>query len=103
MIREWRHLTMLKHSGRGHNPKGVDATGEGECAVLCPACPHPGKHLLDNWENAPRAKCWMYALFVTIDANFRLKCKVVSNNITDPSLSCGWTYFVEEAGYKEFL
>lgn len=46
---------------------------------------------------------WMYALFVAIDANFRLKRKVVSNNITDPSLSCGWSYFVEEAGYKEFL
>ncbi|KAG1749250.1 hypothetical protein EDB19DRAFT_1825495 [Suillus lakei] len=45
----------------------------------------------------------MYALFVAIDANFRLKWKVVSNNFTDPSLSRGWTYFVEEAGYKEFL
>ncbi|KAG1787612.1 uncharacterized protein HD556DRAFT_1434387 [Suillus plorans] len=103
MIREWRHLTMLKRSGRGHDPKGVDATGEGECAVLCPACLHPGKNLPDNWENAPRAKHWMYALFVAIDANFYLKRKVVSNNITDPSLSRGWTYFVEEAGYKEFL
>ncbi|KAG2056686.1 hypothetical protein BDR06DRAFT_1005976 [Suillus hirtellus] len=87
----------------GHDPKGLDATVEGECAVLCPACLHPGKNLLDNWENAPQVKCWMYALFVTIDANFRLKWKVVSNNITDPSLSRSWTYFVEEAGYKEFL
>ncbi|KAG2127943.1 hypothetical protein DEU56DRAFT_872715 [Suillus clintonianus] len=103
MLREWRHLTMLKRSGRGHDPKGLDATVEGECAVLCPACPHPGKNLPDNWENAPQAKRWMYALFVAIDANFRLKQKVVSNNFTDPSLSRGWTYFVEEAGYKEFL
>ncbi|KAG1897298.1 uncharacterized protein F5891DRAFT_1129937 [Suillus fuscotomentosus] len=87
----------------GHDPKGLDATVEGECAVLCPACPHPGKNVPDNWENAPQAKRWMYALFVAIDANFRLKQKVVSNNITDPSLSRGWTYFVEEAGYKEFL
>lgn len=46
---------------------------------------------------------WIYALFVAIDANFRLKRKIVSNNITDPSLSRGWAYFVEEAGYKEFL
>ncbi|KAG1746426.1 hypothetical protein EDB19DRAFT_1952649 [Suillus lakei] len=66
-------------------------------------CPHPGKNLPDNWENAPQAKRWMYALFVAIDANFHLKRKVVSNNFTDPSLSRGWTYFVEEAGYKEFL
>jgi hypothetical protein len=42
-------------------------------------------------------------LFVVIIANFRLKQKVVSNNIMDPSLSHSWTYFVEEAGYKEFL
>ncbi|KAG0706718.1 hypothetical protein DFH29DRAFT_899642 [Suillus ampliporus] len=98
MICEWRHLTMLKRSGRGHDPKGVDATVEGECAVLCPACPHPSKNLLDNWENAPWAKRWMYALFVAIDTNFRLKRKVVSNNITDPSLSRSWTYFVEKAG-----
>lgn len=56
MLREWRHLTMLKWSGRGHDPKGLDATVEGECAVLCPACPHPGKNLPDNWENAPQAK-----------------------------------------------
>lgn len=54
MIREWRHLKMLKRSGRGHDPKGIDATTQGECAVLCPACPHPGKNLPANWKDAPR-------------------------------------------------
>jgi hypothetical protein len=47
---------MLKHFGRGHDPKGVKATGEGECAVLCPACLHPGKNLPEDWENVPLAK-----------------------------------------------
>lgn len=56
MICEWRHLLMLKHFGRGHDPKGVKATGEGECAVLCPACLHPGKNLPEDWENVPLAK-----------------------------------------------
>ncbi|KAG1721224.1 hypothetical protein EDB19DRAFT_1835614 [Suillus lakei] len=57
----------------------------------------------DNTSLAPvKVKHWMYALFVAINANLRLKRKVVSNNIMDPSLSCSWTYFVE-AGYKEFL
>jgi hypothetical protein len=55
MIREWRHLKMLKRAGRGHDPAGVLATTEGECAVLCPACPQPGKNLPDNWQNAPVA------------------------------------------------
>ncbi|KAG2139540.1 hypothetical protein BD769DRAFT_1350679 [Suillus cothurnatus] len=103
MIREWRHLKMLKRSGRGHHPNGVDATEEGDCAVLCPACPHPGKNLPDDWEKVPRAKSWIYALFLAIDANFRLKRKIVSSNTTDPSLSCGWAYFVEEGAYKELL
>ncbi|KAG2111751.1 hypothetical protein DEU56DRAFT_935828 [Suillus clintonianus] len=103
MIREWRHLLMLKHFGRGHDPKGVKATGEGECAVLCPACPHPGKNLPEDWENVPLAKRWIYALFIAIDANFRLKRKVVSTNTADPGLSRGWAYFVEEDTYKQFL
>lgn len=53
MIRQWGHLKMLKRAGRGHDPDGVDGTGEGELAVLCPACPHPGKNLPNNWQNAP--------------------------------------------------
>ncbi|KAG2143930.1 hypothetical protein BD769DRAFT_1348075 [Suillus cothurnatus] len=101
MIREWCHLKMLKCSGRGHNPKGVEATAQGECAVLCPACPHPGKNLPDNWKDAPRR--WLYGLFLAIDVNFRLKRKAVSNDSVNPSLSSGWTYFMEDEAYKGFL
>ncbi|KAG1885253.1 hypothetical protein F4604DRAFT_1878622 [Suillus subluteus] len=101
MIREWRHLKMLKRSGRGHDPSGVDGTVEGECTVLCPACPHPGKNLPAGWKDAPRQ--WLYGLFLAIDANFRLKRKAVSSDSVDPSLSCGWGYFVEDKAYKDFL
>ncbi|KAG1893780.1 uncharacterized protein F5891DRAFT_1131166 [Suillus fuscotomentosus] len=101
MIREWRHLKMLKRSGQGHNLKGVEATAQGECAVLCPACPHPGKNLPDNWKDAPRR--WLYGLFLAIDANFQLKRKAVSNDSVDPSLSSGWAYFMEDEAYKGFL
>lgn len=52
IVREWRHIRLLKRSGRGHEPSGVSGTIEGECAVLCPACPHPGKNLPANWEKA---------------------------------------------------
>jgi hypothetical protein len=44
----WAHLKTLKRSGRGHDPAG---TKEGECAVLCPACPQPGMNLPDNWRD----------------------------------------------------
>lgn len=38
-----------------------------------------------------------------IDANFRLKRRVVSSDEIDPSLSRGWAYFVEEASYKSHI
>jgi hypothetical protein len=52
VVRAWRHLKLLKRSGRGHDPGGVEATKIGECAIECPACPHPGKNLPLNWEQA---------------------------------------------------
>ncbi|KAG0692186.1 hypothetical protein DFH29DRAFT_985902 [Suillus ampliporus] len=91
---------MLKHSGRGHNPSSK-TTAEGECTILCPACPHPGKNLPTDWKESPWQ--WLYVLFLAIDANFQLKRKAVSNDNVDPSLSCGWGYFVEEEAYKSFL
>jgi hypothetical protein len=54
IVREWRHLKMLKRAGRGHDPAGVGNTKSGECAVLCPACPQPGRNLPDKWEEAPK-------------------------------------------------
>ncbi|KAG1738452.1 uncharacterized protein EDB91DRAFT_1249364 [Suillus paluster] len=103
MVREWRHLKMLKHFGRGHDPVGVSGTKEGECAVLCPACPQPGKNLPPDWKEAPKAKQWLYSLFVAIDANFCLKRRNISNDEVDPSLSEGWSYFVEEKKFKSHL
>ncbi|KAF9231579.1 hypothetical protein BU15DRAFT_90871 [Melanogaster broomeanus] len=103
IIQEWHHLKMLKRVGRGHDPAGVDNTKEGECAVLCPACPHPGKNLPDDWDKVPTDKEWLYALFIAIDANFRLKRRLSSKDSVDPSLSRGWSYFVEELSYKLYL
>lgn len=42
----------LKQGGCGHDPAGIDATSNGELMVESPACPHPGKNLLDGWEKA---------------------------------------------------
>ncbi|KAG1738676.1 uncharacterized protein EDB91DRAFT_1237718 [Suillus paluster] len=103
IVREWQHLKMLKRAGRGYNSASVESTGSGKCAVLCPACPQPGKNLPDNWRDAPKGKHWLYALFVAIDANFRLKRHIVSKDSMDPSLSCSWAYFVEETAYKKYL
>lgn len=46
---------------------------------------------------------WLYRLFLGIDANFRLKRKNVSSNKSDPGLSNGYSYFVEERKFKAHL
>ena len=40
---------------------GVDATANGELAVKCPACPHPGKNMPERWEEIYKEK--PYVLF----------------------------------------
>ncbi|KAG2096118.1 uncharacterized protein F5147DRAFT_584181 [Suillus discolor] len=103
MVIMWRNIKMLMRAGRGHDPGGVEATQQGQLAVLCPACPQPGKNLSDNWENEPVAMRWLHSFFLAIDANFRLKCRMISTNLRDPGLTHGWAYFVEECGYKSYL
>lgn len=46
---------------------------------------------------------FLYALFIGIDANFRLKRKATSSEERDPSLGGGWAFFVEEQAYKAHL
>jgi hypothetical protein len=113
MICQWRYLKLLKRSVQGHDPAGARATKPGECAVLCPACPQPGKNLIPGWQDAPDDKQytliivsvtgsnisshrWLYALFLGIGANFCLKHKKISSDKADPDLNHGCAYFVEE-------
>ncbi|KAI6119465.1 hypothetical protein EV401DRAFT_2071463 [Pisolithus croceorrhizus] len=103
IIRQWRHLKLLKHTGRGHDPLGISNTKQGDCALLCPACPHPGKNLPQDWRSVGPEKQFLYSLFVALDANFRLKRRAVSKDSNDPSLSEGWAYFMEESAYKSYL
>ncbi|KAF9471168.1 hypothetical protein BDN70DRAFT_939144 [Pholiota conissans] len=103
MIREWRHVRMLKRAGRGHDIAGVKGTKLGECAVICPACPMPGINLLPNWRERPVSDRWLDTLFIGIDANFRLKRMNVSSDKRDPGLNHGYAYIVEESAFKAYL
>jgi hypothetical protein len=47
---------MLKRGGRGHEDSGVKGTQPGALAVVCPACPHPGINLPNDWESAPSSE-----------------------------------------------
>ncbi|KAF8950380.1 hypothetical protein BDZ97DRAFT_1688116, partial [Flammula alnicola] len=103
VVREYGHMSMLKRGGRGHDRTGAAGTRHGELALLCPACPQVGINLPDGWENTPKSKQFLYGLFIGLDANFRLKRKIVSSHLADPGLSQGWAYFVEEDGFKSYL
>ncbi|EIW53788.1 uncharacterized protein TRAVEDRAFT_134057, partial [Trametes versicolor FP-101664 SS1] len=105
MIRQWRHLKMMKRAGRGNVEGGIGAAEQGSCVVECPACPQPGKNLPNDWETDPPARryVWLYRLHLAIDANFRLKRKKVSNDAVDPSLNKGCAYVVEETAYKDHI
>jgi hypothetical protein len=63
MTRQWMHLALVKHAGQGHDPceDCINATKPGECALLCPACPQPGKNLPPDWENVPFHKACVAA------------------------------------------
>ena len=54
-VRQYRNLKMLKRAGRGQDPGGVDATEEGELAIECPACPHPGRNMPSDLEEIPES------------------------------------------------
>ncbi|KAJ8508653.1 hypothetical protein ONZ45_g9101 [Pleurotus djamor] len=103
IIREWRHVLLLKRSGSTYGGRRVADVEPGELSVLCPACPHPGKNLPEGYLSEEPSKRWLYTLFLAIDANFRLKRLASSSDSRDPGLSTGLAYFVDEGNYKQFL
>ncbi|KAF9555177.1 hypothetical protein CPC08DRAFT_737454 [Agrocybe pediades] len=106
VVREYRHLKMLKRAGRGHFPAGSLGTEPGECAVLCPACPCKGprgRNLPEGYDNAPPEKKFLYVEYSGLDANFHVKRRTISSEGKDPSLSNRWSYFVQETPFKQFL
>ncbi|KAJ7750618.1 hypothetical protein B0H16DRAFT_1318629 [Mycena metata] len=103
ITRQWRHVRMLKRAARGHDPKGIANTQPGECALLCPACPQPGKNMAPDWESTPEDRSFIHALFVAMDANLRLKRKDVSTEEKDPGLGNGWAFFCEVKAYMEHV
>ncbi|KAG2046734.1 hypothetical protein BDR06DRAFT_985459 [Suillus hirtellus] len=90
MIHEWRFVMQMKRCSQGHHPGGIQATEASACAVLCPAVPiQAGIYL------------FLYAIFLAIDANFRLVWHNVSSDAIDPGLNHGYAFFVEETTYKD--
>ncbi|KAF7319064.1 CxC2 domain-containing protein [Mycena chlorophos] len=79
------------------------ATGIGELAVRCPACPRPDINLPDGWEKVSPQDQGLYIMYIAIDACFRLKRTMVSSVMRDPALGGGLAYFVEPEPYRKYL
>ncbi|KAF7312718.1 CxC2 domain-containing protein [Mycena indigotica] len=75
----------------------------GGIAVPCWACPSVGFNLPEGWETCSKDDEFLYSLLLALDANFRLKNRIRTNEKHDPSLGPGWGYFVESDAYKEHL
>ncbi|KAJ6458780.1 hypothetical protein C8R45DRAFT_1056277 [Mycena sanguinolenta] len=104
VVRQWRNLRSLKRGGMGNDPDRCTAeTRRGELGVDCIACLKVGVNLPEKWEETPLERRFIYALFLAIDACFRLKLKKISSWWADPSLQDGWVYFVPSQPYAEFV
>ncbi|KAJ8475268.1 hypothetical protein ONZ45_g15673 [Pleurotus djamor] len=102
MIRQYRHIMLLKRAGRGNINDGVSNIAPGELALTCIACPQPGVNLPTNWMSVATALSFLYTLYVSLDANFRLKNRL-RNNDNEAGLHTGLAYFVQQKPYNEHI
>ncbi|KAJ7437065.1 hypothetical protein B0H11DRAFT_2255628 [Mycena galericulata] len=103
MSRQYAFLQRTRRAGRGHDPAGLVATKAGECMVICWACPYNGRNIPKNWRDLDPKYSYLFKLIVAIDANFKLKNRIRTNEHSDPSLGPGWGAFVEPKAYRKHL
>ncbi|KAL1740807.1 hypothetical protein HDZ31DRAFT_46736 [Schizophyllum fasciatum] len=101
MSRQWSFLHRMMRAGRGHDERGIAGTKPGEAAVPCWACPHDGVNMPAGWResNTP----YVHNLFLSMDANFRLKNRFRRNARPDAPLGGGSGCVVEPQTYKDHL
>ena len=103
MFQQWAFLKCLKRSGCTHDLDGIEATKQGECAILCWACPHDGINLPLRWQEVKECCKFLYVLILTMDTNFCLCHKLQPHKCDDAELGPGWAYFIEPSKYKDHL
>ncbi|KAJ7839911.1 hypothetical protein B0H13DRAFT_1649958 [Mycena leptocephala] len=107
IVRQYRMMDMMKRAGRGHDDSGVAGTAQGELALPCRACPHPGINLPDgwdeiNWDEMEEDQRY-YFLMLSQDANFKLINRNVSSEDRDPVVDDGTGYFCNRAEYTAHI
>jgi hypothetical protein len=63
---------MLKRAGRAHDPLRVDSTEVRQCAVECPACPHPNRNLPEGWEQASPTQRFEMVVWQLVDMAYTI-------------------------------
>jgi hypothetical protein len=48
-------------------------------------------------------RSWLYTLIVAMDANFQLKSRLCRSVNREPTLGLGWSYFVDNGPYSDFI
>ncbi|KAL6302867.1 hypothetical protein BKA93DRAFT_818322 [Sparassis latifolia] len=94
MIRQWRHVKMAKHAGRGHDSSGISESHAGALA--------PALLALSPRRIQPPSRR-LYTLFISHDANFRLSNCVHARNQHDLWLAPGLAYFVHNEPYADYI
>ncbi|KAG2101391.1 uncharacterized protein F5147DRAFT_747022 [Suillus discolor] len=103
MVRQFRHIKLMKQAGRGNVTGGIYKTEPGALAIKCPACPQPGVNLPEDWDKVEGSMKFLYYLIIAMDANFRLKDRARSSSTADPGLHTGLAYFVPDKPYVEHI
>ncbi|KAL0566047.1 hypothetical protein V5O48_015965 [Marasmius crinis-equi] len=104
VMRVWRYLRVLKRGGIGCTLEPeLDKIPAGALAVKCPACPRPNINLPENWKELTGESRFLFYKFISVDACFRLKRRLVSSEQKDPGLFTGKAYFVEQGVYQKQL
>ncbi|KAL1662393.1 hypothetical protein GGF50DRAFT_59092 [Schizophyllum commune] len=103
MSRQWGFLLRMKRAGCGHDKEGIGGTSEGGAAVRCWACPRDGVNMPPNWRDADSRSKFIHTLFLSNDANFRLKNRLRPNARPDGPLGPGLGCIVEPRKYLEHV
>ncbi|KAL1724763.1 hypothetical protein EV714DRAFT_222510 [Schizophyllum commune] len=101
MSRQWGFLLRMKRAGRGHDRSGIDGTVGGGAAVRCWACPRDGVNMPSDWREDESQ--FIHTLFLSNDANFRLKNRLRHNARPDGPLGPGLGCIVEPTKYLEHV
>ncbi|KAL1671091.1 hypothetical protein EV122DRAFT_227124 [Schizophyllum commune] len=99
--RQWGFLLRMKRAGRAHEKAGIGGTTEGGAAVRCWACPRDGVNMPSGWRDADAQ--FIHTLFLSNDANFRLKNRLRHNARPDGPLGPGLGCIVEPTKYLDHV